>query len=181
MFGNHRLLKVAWLRFVLAGILFATPAVKAQSSREKSAASYFARGIEWQARGEFDRAIADFGIAIAFDPHFARAYYMRARAHLSNGDVKAALVNAEGYNNRANACYAKGDYEGAMADYNRALALNPRSADVYAHRGMLWLRLGRPAEAEADFEQCVALNPDMNSSLEQRINQLQAQFLIQTS
>jgi hypothetical protein len=39
MFGNHRLLKVAWLRFVLAGILFAAPAVKAQSSREKSAAS----------------------------------------------------------------------------------------------------------------------------------------------
>jgi hypothetical protein len=64
MFGNHRLLKVAWLRFVLAGILFAAPAVKAQSSREKSAASYFARGIEWQARGEFDRSIADFGIAI---------------------------------------------------------------------------------------------------------------------
>jgi tetratricopeptide (TPR) repeat protein len=75
------------LCFVLAGILLAAPAVKAQSSREKSAASYFARGIEWQARGEFDRAIADFGIAIAFDPHFARAYYMRGRAHLSNGCV----------------------------------------------------------------------------------------------
>jgi len=36
------------------------------------------------------------------------------------------------------------------------------------------------AEAEDDFEQCVALNPDMKSSLEQRINQLQAQFPIQT-
>jgi hypothetical protein len=46
MFGNHRLLKVAWLLFVLVGILLATPAVKAPSSREKSAASYFARGIE---------------------------------------------------------------------------------------------------------------------------------------
>src|SRR5262249_61315525 len=72
MFGNRRPLKVAWLRFVLAGILLATPAVKAQSSREKSAASYFSRGIEWQARGEFDRAIARFGIPIAFDLHFPR-------------------------------------------------------------------------------------------------------------
>src|SRR5262245_12563516 len=108
MFGNHRLLKVAWLCFVLAGILLAAPAVKAQSSREKSAASYFARGAEWQARREFDRAIADFGIAIAFDPHFARAYYMRARAHLSNGDVKAALGN-----------------------FNRAL--EPRYEEVYAN------------------------------------------------
>jgi hypothetical protein len=49
MFGNHRLLKVAKLRSVLAGILLAAPAAKAQSSREKLAASYFARGIEWQA------------------------------------------------------------------------------------------------------------------------------------
>jgi hypothetical protein len=32
MFGNHRLLKVAWLFIVLAGILFAAPAVKAQYS-----------------------------------------------------------------------------------------------------------------------------------------------------
>jgi hypothetical protein len=35
-------------------------------------------------------------------------------------------------------------------------------------------------EAEADFEQCVALNPNMKSSLEQRINKLQAKFPIQT-
>ena len=32
MFGNHRLLKVAWLCFVLAGIPLATPAVKAPAS-----------------------------------------------------------------------------------------------------------------------------------------------------
>jgi hypothetical protein len=30
MFGNHRPLKVAWPRFVLAGILLAAPAVFAQ-------------------------------------------------------------------------------------------------------------------------------------------------------
>jgi hypothetical protein len=28
MFGNHRLFKVAWLRFVLAGIPLAAPAVE---------------------------------------------------------------------------------------------------------------------------------------------------------
>jgi tetratricopeptide (TPR) repeat protein len=87
---------------------------------------------------------------------------------------------AENYNNRANARYAKGDYEGALADYNHALALNPRSAEFFANRGMLWLRLKKTSEAEADFARCVALDPDMKSSLEQRINQLQAQFPIQT-
>jgi len=82
---------------------------------------------------------------------------------------------AESYNNRANARYAKGDYEAALADYNQALTLNPRYAEVYGNRGMLWTRLGRTAEAEADFAQCLELKPDMKSSLEQRVKQLQAQ------
>jgi hypothetical protein len=40
MFSNHWLLKVAGSFFVLAGILLATPAIKAQSSREKSASAW---------------------------------------------------------------------------------------------------------------------------------------------
>src|SRR5262245_14943726 len=151
MFGNHRLLKVAWLCFVLAGILLATPAVKAQSSREKSADSYFARGIEWQARGEFDRGIAGFGLASAFDPHFARAYYMRARAHLSNGDVKAALGNFNGaleldprhvaaYNDRGYAISEIGEDAAALADFNRALELDPRFARAYYNRAFIRIR-----------------------------------------
>jgi tetratricopeptide (TPR) repeat protein len=79
------------------------------------------------------------------------------------------------YNNRANARYAKGDYDGALADYNQPLALNPRYAEVYANRGTLWLRLGRAAEADADFAQRLALEPDLKSSLERRIKQLQTQ------
>ena len=104
MLSNHRSLKITWLCFVLSEILLTTQtAVRAQSSREMSAASYFARGSEWQARGEFDRA----------------------------------------------------------------------------NRGMLRLWLKKTSEAEADFAQCVALKPDMKSSLEQRINQLKAQLQIQ--
>ena len=68
MFSNHRLLKTAGLCFVLVGILLATTAARAQSSRAKSAASYFARGSEWLARGEFDRAMADFAQCVALKP-----------------------------------------------------------------------------------------------------------------
>jgi hypothetical protein len=38
----------------------------------------------------------------------------------------------------------------------------------------------KTSEAEADFAHYVALKPEMKSSLEQRINQLQAQFPIRT-
>jgi hypothetical protein len=50
MFSDHRLLKDAGPCFVLPVILLAIPkASQAQSSRAKSAASYFVRGSEWQA------------------------------------------------------------------------------------------------------------------------------------
>src|SRR5262245_8195966 len=49
-----------------------------------------------------------------------------------------------------------------------------RGSEWHAHRGMLWSRLGRKAEADADFAQCLALKPHMKSSLEQRLKQLQA-------
>ena len=58
MFSNRSLLKGVGLYFGAAGLLLACiPAVRAQSSRAESAASYFARGSEWYARGDFDRAI----------------------------------------------------------------------------------------------------------------------------
>src|SRR5262245_34151933 len=95
MFSNQRLLKVVGVCFVAAEILLSPPPTEAQApaSRVKSAASYFARGNEWQAQREFDRAIADYDIAITFDPNFARAYYARARAWLAKGESEAALSN----------------------------------------------------------------------------------------
>ena len=69
MFSNHRLLKVAGVCLVAAEFLFAPlTTARAQASREKSAASYFARGIEWQTRGEFDHAMADFEQCVALKP-----------------------------------------------------------------------------------------------------------------
>src|SRR5215510_6102280 len=86
MFSAPRLLKVSGVCFVTAVFLLASlTTAQAQSSRVKSAASYFARGSEWHARGEFERAIDDYGIAITFDPGFTKAYYARARARLSKG------------------------------------------------------------------------------------------------
>ena len=46
---------------------------------------------------------------------------------------------------------------------------------------MLWLRMGRRAEADADFAQGLALKPDMKSSLERRIEALQSQLSSQRS
>src|SRR5262244_388699 len=92
MFGGRHSMKVVGLCYVAAWLLLASSvAAQTQASRAKTAASYFARGSEFQEHGEFDRAIADYDIAIAFDPRFERAYYARARARLARGEIESAL------------------------------------------------------------------------------------------
>lgn len=59
-------------------LVLAAPAVEAQtSSRELTASSYLDRGNGWLAKGEIERAIADYDLAIATDPRLAEAYYYR--------------------------------------------------------------------------------------------------------
>src|SRR5262245_9114009 len=59
---------ITWVLFCL---LCLAPLARAQTSRAASAASYLERGNAWLAKAEWDRAIADYDIAIAFDARAA--------------------------------------------------------------------------------------------------------------
>ncbi len=67
----------------------------AQVTHRASAASYLERGNAWAAKGEWERAIADFDLAIAFDPSFAGAYYNRAIARHRVGNLVGALADLD--------------------------------------------------------------------------------------
>ena len=60
------------------------------------------------------------------------------------------------YPDRGNARREQGDWAGALADYDRAITLQPRRADLYIARG--WARLGSGAEwADNDARAYLAL------------------------
>src|SRR5215475_2117523 len=115
--------------FVIAGPVLVLPAVAADADvcvkgtgDEKLAActrsinsglwkgpnlawAYTNRGIAYRAKGEPDRAIADYGKAIWLNPKFADAYNRRGIAYRANGRPDRAI-----------------------ADYDQAIRLNPNFA-----------------------------------------------------
>ncbi len=76
----------------------------------------------------------------------------------------AALADALSQNERAATLVnrgileaAAGDDRSAKADYDAALARNPRLAQAFMNRGMILLREERYQEARADFDQALTL------------------------
>ena len=52
-----------------------------------------------------------------------------------------------------------GDREGAIADFDRAIELNPNHAGAYYNRGSAKSDLGDQAGAEADRKRAIELDP----------------------
>ncbi|GIK67261.1 MAG: hypothetical protein BroJett018_50550 [Chloroflexota bacterium] len=55
---------------------------------------------------------------------------------------------------------AKGDLDGAIADYNRAIQLNPQDAEAYTNRGVAYEKKGEMKKAAADYGRVLELRPD---------------------
>jgi tetratricopeptide (TPR) repeat protein/S1-C subfamily serine protease len=63
------------------------------------------------------------------------------------------------YYNRGNAKSALGNKQAAIADFDRAIALNPKFIEAYNNRGIAKSVLGNRQAAIADFDFTIALNP----------------------
>ena len=97
---------------------------------------HYSRGAEWAAKGDHDRAIADFDVAIHLNAQLAEAFYSRgvSWAH-------------------------KGEPDRAIPDFDAALRLNPKNADAFQSRGTEWLMKGDYKRALADFDASARLDP----------------------
>lgn len=67
---------------------------------------------------------------------------------------------AEDHLSQGNAFYAAGDFERALAAYDRALELSPNQTDVLHNRGFILYTLRRYDEALTDFNRAVELSSD---------------------
>ncbi len=120
--------------------LFAAPAGGAgQPMREnvpKDAQEHLDRGTAWHVTHEYDRAIAEYNLAIQIDPTSALAYASRGGAWLD-----------------------KHEYDKAIADYDRAIQLNPKDIWSYLARSDTMYVKREYAKAIADCDRAIQIDP----------------------
>lgn len=140
-------------------------------SGEKLGSAYECRAAANRDRNEFDRALADLDKLVALRPEYAGGYLARgealyrAKAHdraLADMDRGLELADPSGtgkgaslarrYFIRGNIRLVKKDADGAMADYEHALAIDPSSLDARMGRSYVLEARGRKREALAEME-----------------------------
>ncbi len=109
---------------------------------EKLTALY-AEGEALVDNGQFEEAIAKFGEGIAIDDHFRQRYITM-------------------YAQRGFAHQRLGNFEPAIADYTKAIEMEPEinQAQYHFHRGMCWSALSDPERAVEDYTASMQLFPD---------------------
>jgi tetratricopeptide (TPR) repeat protein len=135
-----------------------------------NSALYHFRGWLHARRGELDPAIADYSRALRDSPNnFVRrtdracALALAGRYEEAAVDFEAALPGAGSFPwplvRRAQYLHcARGEFDRAIADCDRLIAIQPSFAEAYLNRGLALLGKGDASRALADLDQTLDLN-----------------------
>ena len=135
------------------------------------ARTYYHRGNGYYEKGDYDKAIENYNMAIVLNPSFAEAYFNRGLCYYNKKQfdksikdyAKAAELdprNAVIYNNRGDAYYRQQDFDRAIVDYDKALSLNPKYLKAYYNRGLAYACQQDYERAVKDFDKVLQLNPN---------------------
>jgi len=137
---------------------------------------YFQRGLAKVYLKDFNGAAADYSSALEIDPRFQAAHFGRADAYAKAGDIAKARTAYDravstlstdplAYNNRGTFLLQQGKIDLAIADFSKALELEPQFAMAALNRGYAYGQKLAWPEAEANYVACLALDPEQPLAL----------------
>ncbi len=148
---------------------------------DDSAPALAARGLVRERRdADFEGAMADFTAAIALDPSYADAYYLRSALHYTQGDFEQGQRDLDRAieidSTSAHSFYHRGriasslNHSDALTNYNDAIRLDPGYAQAYYSRAVYKTNQGNITGAIDDYTAAVAADPQMAFAYANRAN-----------
>jgi tetratricopeptide (TPR) repeat protein/S1-C subfamily serine protease len=146
-------------------------AIAAITANERKTYYYFwgTQGFIAQSLEKYDKAIRSLDIAIQLEPNDLKWLNQKANVFQESKQYNKSISiyneiiqkepKAYAYTNRGKAKSALGNKKEAIADYDRAIAINPKHAMAYTNRGNAKSALGNKKEAIADYDRAIAINP----------------------
>jgi tetratricopeptide (TPR) repeat protein len=107
-------------------------------------------------------------------PFSARAFTIAGTlANSSESRIEALYlvqsnVSLESYIEAGMAKYEKGDYQGSIEQFTRAIEINPQVAELYLFRGISYQEIGDQDKALADASKAISIQPDLAIAYELR-------------
>jgi tetratricopeptide (TPR) repeat protein len=143
---------------------------------EDLATAFKNRGNAHDDKGDYARAIEDYGAALAINPRDADAFNSRGTTHTALGQHDRALLDFDeaiklnpasplAFSNRCFARAVLDQLEAALVDCTEALRLKPGKPGVLAARAFVHLKARRPDPAIADYNACLSVRPEDPDSL----------------
>lgn len=135
------------------------------------AKTYYQIGNDYYEKGDYEKSIENYNMAVLLNSVFSEAYFNRALSYYQLKNFEKAIVdysksleldpqNPIIYNNRGDAYYRKQDFQNAIKDYDKAINLNPNYLKAFYNRGLSYASLEDYEKAIGDFSKVVQLKPD---------------------
>jgi tetratricopeptide (TPR) repeat protein len=124
----------------------------------------------WETGGTLDEAIAQYRMALEFDPRYALAHHNLGVALYQSGNIDEAQTHyqkaleidpkyPDAYNSYGFLLENQGNTQQAFAYYRKALELNPYFKEAYTNLGNVLNRQGKCEEAIASYQHALEIDP----------------------